>query len=334
MPLDFQNTLVIGVSSRALFNLEKENAIFENGSIEDYRNYQLEHESLVLEKGAAYYLVEALLKLNKYSPSHSQRLVEVIVMSKNSPDTGLRIHNSIRHYNLDITRSAFSGGESLAPYLQAFDVDLLLTKHSEDVQTAIDTEQCAAAIIYDPPSDYLPDEEQIRFAFDADAVIFSEDSEFIYKTEGMAKFQSNELLNEDVELKDGPFAKLIRVLSTIHRKIGSEKSPIKISIVTARNSPAHVRVIKTLRKWNVYVDQAFFLGGLAKDKILKALRPHIFFDDQTYHVEPASKVVPSSQVPYKSGSPLRNFLDNQASLELTLVTEPLIITTDKETDRQ
>lgn len=319
MAIDFKNTLVIGVSSRALFDLEKENTIFETGSVDEYRKYQLEHEDLALEKGAAYYLVEALLKLNKYASEPNQRLVEVIVMSKNSPDTGLRIHHSIKHYKLDITRSAFSGGESLAPFLQAFDVDLLLTKHAEDVQTAIDTEQCAAATIYDPPSDYLPDEERIRFAFDADAVIFSEDSEYIYKTKGMDQFQSNELQNEDIELKDGPFAKLIRVLSTIHNKIGSEKSPIKISIVTARNSPAHVRVIKTLRKWNVYVDQAFFLGGLAKDKVLKALRPHIFFDDQKAHVEPASKVVPSSQVPYKTGSPLRKFLEEQATLELTPV---------------
>ncbi|MBL0951239.1 MAG: 5'-nucleotidase [Pseudomonas sp.] len=317
MTINFQNTLVIGVSSRALFDLEKENNIFETSSIDEYRRYQLEHEELVLEKGAAYYLVEALLKLNKYATTPNQRLVEVIVMSKNSPDTGLRIHHSIKHYNLDITRSAFSGGESLAPFLQAFDVDLLLTKHIDDVQTAIDTEQCAAATIYDPPSDYLPDEERIRFAFDADAVIFSEDSEYIYKTEGMGPFQNNEQKNEDIELKDGPFAKFIRVLSTIHNTIGSDKSPIKISIVTARNSPAHVRVIKTLRKWNVYVDQAFFLGGLAKEKVLKALRPHIFFDDQRVHVEPASKVVPSSQVPYKTGSPLRQFLEKQESLELT-----------------
>jgi 5'-nucleotidase len=317
MSVDFSNTLVIGVSSRALFDLEKENDIFNSESVDSYRKYQRENEMVVLEKGAAYYLVDALLKLNNYS---NQRLVEVIVMSKNSPDTGLRIHNSIKHYCLDITRSAFSGGEPLAPFLQAFDVDLLLTKHQEDVQAAIDMEQCAAAVIYAPPSDYLPDEEKIRFAFDADAVIFSDESEYIYKTEGIRQFQENEVSNEDVELKDGPFAKLIRVLSAIHNNIGSDKSPIKLSIVTARNSPAHVRVIKTLRKWNVYVDQAFFLGGLPKDKILKALRPHIFFDDQRAHVEPASKVVPSSQVPYKTGSPLKDFLENNVSIDLVKIT--------------
>ncbi len=319
MSVSFDGTLVIGVSSRALFDLEKENEIFQSGSIDDYRRFQRENEKVILEKGAAYYLVEALLKLNKYADS--QRLVEVIVMSKNSPDTGLRIHNSIKHYSLDITRSAFSGGEPLSPFLEAFNVDLLLTKHKEDVQAAIDMDQCAAAEIYNPPSDYLPDEEKIRFAFDADAVIFSEESEFIYKTSGVDEFQRNEVDNEDVELKDGPFAKLIRVLSTIHQRIGSDKSPIKLSIVTARNSPAHVRVIKTLRKWDVYVDQAFFLGGLPKDKILKALRPHIFFDDQRTHVEPASRVVPSSQVPYKTASPLKRFLDDQASLELSPVSQ-------------
>jgi len=316
MSLDFRNTLVIGVSSRALFDLEKENNIFNSGSVESYRKYQRENEMIVLDKGAAYYLVDALLKLNSYS---SQRLVEVIVMSKNSPDTGLRIHNSISHYGLDITRSAFSGGEPLSPFLQAFDVDLLLTKHQEDVQAAIDMEQCAAAVIYDPPSDYLPDEEKIRFAFDADAVIFSDESEYIYKTGGIRQFQENEVINEDVELKDGPFAKLIRVLSAIHNNIGSDKSPIKLSIVTARNSPAHIRVIKTLRKWNVHVDQAFFLGGLPKDKVLKALRPHIFFDDQRAHVEPASKVVPSSQVPYKTSSPLRDYLENKVHIDLVKV---------------
>lgn len=268
MSVSFDGTLVIGVSSRALFDLEKENEIFQSGSIDDYRRFQRENEKVILEKGAAYYLVEALLKLNKYADS--QRLVEVIVMSKNSPDTGLRIHNSIKHYSLDITRSAFSGGEPLSPFLEAFNVDLLLTKHKEDVQAAIDMDQCAAAEIYNPPSDYLPDEEKIRFAFDADAVIFSEESEFIYKTSGIDEFQRNEVDNEDVELKDGPFAKLIRVLSTIHQRIGSDKSPIKLSIVTARNSPAHVRVIKTLRKWDVYVDQAFFLGGLPKDKNIES----------------------------------------------------------------
>src|SRR5690606_4055207 len=141
--------------------------------------------------------------------------------------------------------------------------------------------------------------------FDADAVLFSEESELIYKTEGLEKFQENEVRNEDVALTEGPFAKLVRVLSRIHHQIGSDKSPIKLSIVTARNGPAHMRVIKTLRNWNVYVDQAFFLGGMPKDKVLQALRPHIFFDDQVSHVEPASKVVPASQVLYKSDSPLR-----------------------------
>jgi len=302
MAIEFTNTLVIGVSSRALFDLEKENRIYESGSVEEYRRYQLENEQVVLGKGAAYYLVKALLDLNQYA---DERLVEVIVMSKNSPDTGLRVLNSIRHYGLDITRSAFSGGESLAPFLQAFSVDLLLTRHEADVQLAIDAEDCAAAVIYDPPKDYLPDSEKIRFAFDADAVLFSEESELIYKTEGLEKFQENEVRNEDVALTEGPFAKLVRVLSRIHHQIGSDKSPIKLSIVTARNGPAHMRVIKTLRNWDVYVDQAFFLGGMSKDKVLQALRPHIFFDDQVSHVEPASKVVPSSQVLYKSDSPLR-----------------------------
>jgi 5'-nucleotidase len=311
MAVDFSNTLVIGVSSRALFDLEKENAIFDTGRVDAYRQYQLEHEQDILGKGAAFYLVEALLKLNRFS---DQRLVEVIIMSQNSPDTGLRIHHSIKHYGLDITRSAFSGGESLGPFLKAFSVDLLLTRNKADVQMAIDAEDCAAGEIYDPPKEFLPDEEKIRFAFDADAVLFAEDSELIYKREGLEPFQANELAQENVQLRDGPFAKLIRMLSAIHRRIGSDKSPIKLSVVTSRNSPAHVRVIKTLRDWDVYVDQAFFLGGMAKDQVLKALRPHIFFDDQRVHVESAALVVPSGQVPYKSDSELRAFENRVAGL--------------------
>ena len=299
MTIDLEKVLVIGISSRALFNLEHENSIYQQQDIEAYRRFQLEQENRVLEKGTAFHLVDALLSLNKLS---EERLVEVVVMSKNSPDTGLRVLKSIQHYGLDITRSAFTGGEPLAPFLTAYSVDLLLTRHSDDAQVAIDTENCAAALIYDPPESFQPDRDQIRIAFDADAVLFSDESEYIYKTEGLERFQQNESDNEDVVLPDGPFAKLVRLLARLNEKLGVDRSPLRLSIVTARNGPAHLRVIKTLRQWGVFVDQAFFLGGMSKEQVLSVLRPHIFFDDQPIHLINASKQIPSSQVPYRSDS--------------------------------
>jgi 5'-nucleotidase len=302
MTIDLEKVLVIGISSRALFNLEHENSIYQQQDIEAYRRFQLEQENQVLEKGTAFHLVDALLSLNKLS---EERLVEVVVMSKNSPDTGLRVLKSIQHYGLDVTRSAFTGGDPLAPFLTAYNVDLLLTRHSDDAQVAIDTENCAAALIYDPPESFQPDRDQIRIAFDADAVLFSDESEYIYKTEGLARFQQNESDNEDVVLPDGPFAKLVRLLARLNEKLGADRSPLRLSIVTARNGPAHLRVIKTLRQWGVFVDQAFFLGGMSKEPVLSTLRPHIFFDDQPIHLIKASKQIPSSQVPYRSDSPIQ-----------------------------
>lgn len=303
MTIDLEKVLVIGISSRALFDLEHENSIYQKQDIEAYRRFQLEQEDKVLDKGTAFHLVDALLSLNKLS---EDRLVEVVVMSKNSPDTGLRVLKSIQHYGLDITRSAFTGGEPLAPFLTAYSVDLLLTRHSDDAQVAIDTENCAAALIYDPPESFQPDRDQIRIAFDADAVLFSDESEYIFKTEGLERFQQNESDNEDVALPDGPFAKLVRLLARLNEKLGVDRSPLRLSIVTARNGPAHLRVIKTLRKWGVFVDQAFFLGGMSKEQVLSVLRPHIFFDDQPIHLINASKQIPSSQVPYRSDSPIQS----------------------------
>ncbi len=298
MSLDLSQCLVIGISSRALFDLEDENDIFNKRGIDVYRQHQLDNETKILKQGTAFHLVEALLKLNELS---GKKLVEVIVMSRNSPDTGLRVFKSIEHYGLEITRAAFSGGENLSDYLEAFTVDLFLSKSEEDVQLAIDS-GCAAAILYAPPKE-IDMSKQIRIAFDADAVIFSEQSEHIYKTQGLDAFLEHEKENVNKPLPEGPFAKLLKTLSFLQSQF--ENSPIRLAIVTARNSPAHERVVQTLRTWNVHVDEAFFLGGLSKDQILKAYKAHIFFDDQDTHLEDTSKVVPSGKVPYKTGSPLK-----------------------------
>jgi len=292
--------LVIGISSRALFDLEESNKIYDEIGLEAYTEYQKLHEDEHLEKGTAFHLVEALLKLNDLGVG---KIVDVIVMSRNSPNTGLRAFYSITHYGLDITRAAFAGGASLSPYLNAFDVDLFLSKSGEDVQLAIDS-NVAAAMIYSPPEGYRSNSGHIRIAFDADAVVFSEESEHIYKTQGIDAFYKHEKENALKPLPEGPFAKLLKTLSFIQSKFEKHTSPIRLAIVTARNSPAHERVILTLRAWGVEIDEAFFLGGLPKDKILQAYNPHIFFDDQHRHLEHSSKLIPAGQVPYKTSSPM------------------------------
>ena len=310
MPLDLSEILVIGVSSRSLFNLEEENKVFEEQGIEGFRKYQAEKEDEILEPGTAFYLVKSLLELNNQA---NKKIVEVVVMSKNSPETGVRVLNSIKHLGLDITRLAFSGGEPLAPYIDAFDIDLFLSKDEKDVQVVIDSGISAAATIYDPPTSFDSTDNRVKIAFDADAVLFDEESELRYKTEGMEAFHKHEAENEDNPLKEGPFANLLRKLSAIqeHLPTSIELTPLRIAIVTARNAPSHMRVIKTLRNWGVYVDEAYFMGGVSKDKVLKAFGAHIFFDDQDTHLAPASKVVPSGKVPYASKSPLKKLNEDK-----------------------
>ena len=307
MPLDLSEILVIGVSSRSLFDLEEENKIFDTAGIKGYRKYQLEHENTSLKPGTAFHLVQSLLHLNNEA---KKRIVEVVVMSRNSPETGVRIMNSVREHNLDITRMAFSGGEPLAPYIDAFDIDLFLSKDLKDVQSVIDSKKSAAAFIYNPPKHFDPTDSRVKIAFDADAVLFSDESEHRYKTEGMDAFHRYESEHEDEQLSEGPFAKLLIKLSKIQDYLPTtiELSHLRLAIVTARNAPSHMRVIKTLRKWGVYVDEAYFLGGLAKDKILEAFGAHIFFDDQDTHLKDTSLLVPSARVPYASDS-LLNFLE-------------------------
>lgn len=301
MPYDLSNYLVIGVSSRALFDLSRENQIYEKEGLEAYCRYQLDHENDVLKPGSGFALIEAILRVNKIEPS--VRRTEVVIISRNSADTSLRISNSIDHYQLDITRAAFTGGEPVAKYLNAFDVDLFLSATEEDVQAAV-LSNVAAGLIYDGPShNHLDPREQIRIAFDGDAVLFSEESELIYQQQGLEAFIEHEKLNAQKPLPEGPFAKLLKTLSflqfDLNKKPQQGITPIRTALVTARNSPAHERVIRTLRTWNVRIDETFFLGGVPKDRILESFSPHIFFDDQLVHCDAAAKVVPTARVPQK-----------------------------------
>jgi 5'-nucleotidase len=303
MAIDLSQILVIGVSTRSLFNLEKENEIFEKDGVQAFRDYQLAHENEPLEPGTAFHLVKNLLQLNQLA---KKQVVEIVVMSRNSPETGVRVLHSLQTHGLAITRLAFSGGEPLAPYIQAYSIDLFLSKDSSDVQQVIDSRECAAALIYAPPTEMLFDDTKVKIAFDADAVLFSDESEQRYKREGLDAFQQFESDHVDIPLTEGPFANLLKKLSRLQHQLpfGIEDSPLRLAIVTARSAPAHLRVIKTLRNWDVYVNETYFLGGLSKDKVLAAFGAHIFFDDQDHHLESASKIVPSGKVPYNSDSPL------------------------------
>lgn len=299
MSYELTNKLVIGVSSRALFDLTVENEIFKSQGVDAYCCYQVEHEKELLMPGNGFKLVKALLNINKL-PEQEGR-VEVIIMSHNSPDTSLRVFNAIAHYGLDISRAVLASGASLAPYLQAFHTDLYLSADEEDVQAAVDCGIAAGIICCDEIR--LPENQQeisqIRIAFDGDAVLFSDESEKIFKEKGLEAFEENERQQAENPLKQGPFARFLKTLSDIQKEFTPEEVPIRTALVTSRSAPAHERVIRTLRAWNVRIDEAFFLGGIAKTDILKAFGAHIFFDDQLIHTRSAALVVPSARVPYK-----------------------------------
>lgn len=315
MPLDLSQTLVVGISATALFDLAEADRVFRakfhedrETAVAEYRAYMLEREDDELADGTGMHLVKALLALNKYKNSDDPKLlVEVVVMSRNSPETGVRVFNNIRSKHLKISRHAFTGGESVVPYLDAFDVDLFLTTNVMDAQRVIDAGTCAAAVLKDPPTDCAKlRDDQVRIAFDGDAVLFDDSSEIVYKTKGLDGFHANEDGQQDVPMPEGPYATLLQKLASLQRRLpfSVEFSPVHIAIVTARNAPAELRVIKTLRKWGIYANEIFFLGGVEKTKVVKAFGAHVFFDDQDLHLDPAAKYVPAGRVPYRSDSPL------------------------------
>jgi len=294
MATDLGKLLVIGISSRALFDLREEDALFEREGLDAYRREQVAREDEILAPGTAFPLVRALLGLN--APD-GPRLAEVVVMSRNSTETSLRIFNSIRHHGLDITRAALSGGAPLAPYLKAFSVDLFLSRDEADVRRALEGET-AAALIYDRPDDTSETVGEIRIAFDGDAILFSDESERIFQAHGLEAFARHEAEKAREPLAAGPFARFLHKLSVLQAAARSNGvTPIRTALVTARGGPAHERVIRTLAAWGVVIDEAFFLGGLPKTAVLEAFRPHIFFDDQAVHCDRAASRVPTGRVP-------------------------------------
>lgn len=293
MATDSGDKLILAISSRALFDLGESHGVYVADGVEAYRQYQIEHEDEILQPGDAFLLVEKLLSLN-------QRLkkarVEVILVSRNSADTGLRVFNSIQHYGLDISRAAFVGGRSPYPYLAAFGCHLFLSTHAEDVRSALDAGFAAATILSGGARRAASDE--LRIAFDGDAVLFSDDSERVYQSGGLEAFQTSEREAAREPLRGGPFKPFLAALNRLQREFSEESGPIRTALVTARSAPAHERVIRTLREWDIRLDESLFLGGLDKSPFLEAFAADVFFDDQPGHCERAREVVATGHVPH------------------------------------
>lgn len=288
--------LTVAISSRALFNLDESHAIFENEGVEAYCRYQVEREEIPLEPGVAFSLVKKLLALNKYDPANP--CVEVILLSRNNADTGLRIFNSIQHHNLNIGRAAFTRGESTHPYISAFGAQLFLSAEPGDVRKALEAGFAAATILPSAAPVAESSSAQLRIAFDGDAVLFSDESERIYKQDGLGAFEANEINAAKQPLPGGPFKNFLAMLHRIQLDYPAENSPIRTALVTARGVPAHERVIRTLRAWNIRIDEALFLGGMDKGAFLQAFGADIFFDDQHKHCESARQHVATGHVPH------------------------------------
>lgn len=284
--------LILTISSTALFDLSESHQIYQEQGIDAYCGYQIEHENDILTKGEAFSLVEKLLAINKRL---GERRVEVILVSRNSADTGLRAFNSIKHYQLDIERAAFVGGQSPNPYLKAFNSHLFLSTNANDVRNALSAGFAAATIL--PGGAERKGTGQLRIAFDGDAVLFSDEAERIYKESGLEAFQKNEVDKAHTSLADGPFRGFLAALNQLQSDF-LEDCPIRTALVTARSAPSHERVIRTLRDWGIRLDESLFLGGLDKSPFLEAFGADIFFDDQTLHCEKSRQVVPTGHVPH------------------------------------
>ena len=286
--------LVIAISSRALFNLDDAHHIFQTEGLEAYSAYQIEKEDDILEPGQAFAMVKKLLALNQQL---SEPLgIEVILLSRNSADTGLRVFNSIEHYGLGITRAAFCGGEPPWRYIEAFGCQLFLSAESEDVRVALANGVAAATLVSRAAGDM--GDQQLRIAFDGDAVVFSDEAERVYKEKGLDAFAASESAARKQPLMGGPFKQFLSSLQRLQQALPAEAPPLRTALVTARSAPAHERVIRTLRAWDIRIDESIFLGGLTKTAFLTAYRADVFFDDQQSHCEHASGHVPTGHVPH------------------------------------
>ncbi len=301
MPYPIEQKLVIAVSSSALFDLSESQAVFaEKGPIA-YKAFQTENLDKILEKGVAFPFIKRFLNINKHFPQQSP--VEVVLLSRNSAATGKRVFRSIAHYGLDISRAAFMDGKSPYEYIPAFNASLFLSANEEDVKKAIQSGYPAGSVL---PGMVVDDElEELVLAFDFDGVIADDESEAVYKGADLPEFHRHEVSNAHIPHKPGPLAALFKNLAYLQKLEDQEleknrdyKRIIRTAIVTARNAPAHERVITTLEHWGVSANETFFLGGMRKDRILSTLKPHMYFDDQKSHLESAAGDLPMVHIPF------------------------------------
>ncbi|MFZ3143290.1 5'-nucleotidase [Psychrobacter glacincola] len=301
MAYDLTERLVIGLSSSALFDLDDSDKVFRVQGEQAYRDYQRENQDIPLVTGVAYPFIRRLLKLNEIS---DEPLVEVILLSRNDPDTGLRVMNSIEHYELSITRAVFLQGQSAYKYIPAFDIELFLSANEGDVKQAVDAGFPAGQILHGNISDDIED-MQLRIAFDFDGVLIDDEAETVYKKSNeLGDFHSHESSKVDIAHNPGPLKNFldrisyIQKLETTYKLKNPNYEPVlRVSIVTARNAPSHKRAINTMREWDILANEAFFMGGVEKSKVLEILKPHIFFDDQKLHLKSAS-ILPSVHIPF------------------------------------
>ena len=302
-PYAIDRKLVVAVSSSALFDLAESDRVFENDGPRAYESYQLAHLDHPLEKGVAFPFIRRFLKINERFLSEMP--VEVVLLSRNTATTGRRVSRSIAHHGLDISRAAFMGGGSPYPYIPAFNASLFLSADAADVLGAIDAGYPAGRVLPGPVLDDAEDDE-LCVAFDFDGVLADDEAEAVYRRTGdLNDFHSHERDKADVPLMPGPLADLFKKLSRMQkledRAAASDRSyrrVLRTAIITARNAPADERMITTLQSWGVSANETYFLGGMAKSRVLDVLRPHIFFDDQLSHLEGNECSVPMVHIPF------------------------------------
>ena len=291
MPVSLDGKLVVAISSRALFDFEEENLVFEQNDDRAYMKLQLERLEEPAKPGVAFSLVKKLLAFNDAT---TQR-VEVVILSRNDPVSGMRVFRSAQHYGLSIQRGSFTRGQSPWRYLKPLNANLFLSTHLSDVRAALDAGVPAAQVY--PHSAHASEAHphEVRIAFDGDAVLFSDEAERVFQSQGLSAFQAHEHAKASQPLLAGPFKPLLAALHRLQQE-GTPAIRVRTALVTARSAPAHERAIRTLMQWNIEVDEAMFLGGLPKGEFLKEFEPDFFFDDQTGHIESAAQHVPAGHV--------------------------------------
>jgi len=292
MPQTLSGKLVVAISSRALFDFEEENRVFEESDDRAYMELQLSRLDVPAQPGVAFPLVKKLLAFN----TDGENRVAVVILSRNDPVSGLRVFRSAQESDLQLERGVFTRGRNPYPYLTSLGANLFLSAKEDDVRAALNAGFAAARVYPDSAmaADRHPDE--IRIAFDGDAVLFSDEAERVYASGGLKAFQAHEIERAGVPLPPGPFKPLLEALRPLQDMVANAPMRIRTALVTARSAPAHERAIRTLMAWNIQVDEAMFLGGLEKADFLREFEPDFFFDDQTGYCDTAAKVGPTGHV--------------------------------------